>query len=157
MARRTRARRSVRYERILAVRHKKKDRKLGRSTSHRKAMMAAMVCNLIEEKRIKTTLPKAKEVRSVAEKMVTLGRKGTLAARRDAIARIRRKKYVAKLFDEIVPQFADRQGGYTRVIKLGRRRSDGSEMALLEWVGITVPNKKKKKKVEKLAKSESAA
>ncbi|MBN2302018.1 MAG: 50S ribosomal protein L17 [Lentisphaerae bacterium] len=139
------------------MRHKKKDRKLGRSSSHRKALMAALVCSLIEEKRIKTTLMKAKEAQPIADKMVTLGRRGTLASRRNAIAEIRREKIVAKLFNEIVPQFADRHGGYTRIVKLGRRRSDGSEMAILEWVGIAVPDKKKKKKTEKPEKTDAAA
>jgi len=108
-------------------------------------MLASLVCNLIEEKRIKTTLAKAKQGRSLAEKMVTLGRKGTLAARRRAIAKLSQGKRVAKLFDEIIPQFDGRSGGYTRIVKLGRRGSDGSEMAVLEWIGILPPEKKKKK------------
>ena len=126
------------------MRHKVKDKKLGRSSSHRKALMASLVCNLIEEKRIKTTLMKAKESRRVAEKMVTLGLKGTLAARRQAIATLRRPERVAILFDEIAPQFKDRPGGYTRITKLGQRRSDGSEMAILEWVGVDAPDKTRK-------------
>ena len=126
------------------MRHKVKDKKLGRSSSHRKALMASLVCNLIEEKRIKTTLMKAKESRRVAEKMVTLGLKGTLAARRQAIVTLRRPERVAILFDEIAPQFKDRPGGYTRITKLGQRRSDGSEMAILEWVGVDAPDKTRK-------------
>ncbi|MBT3294142.1 MAG: 50S ribosomal protein L17 [Verrucomicrobia bacterium] len=126
------------------MRHKVRDKKLGRSSSHRKALMASLVCHLIEEKRIKTTLMKAKEARRVAEKMVTLGLKGTLAARRQAISILRRPERVATLFDDVAPQFKERPGGYTRITKLGQRRSDGSEMAILEWVGVAVPDKKRK-------------
>ncbi len=126
------------------MRHQVRDKKLGRSSSHRKALMASLVCHLIEEKRIKTTLMKAKESRRVAEKMVTLGLKGTLAARRQAIATLRRPERVATLFDEIAPQFKERPGGYTRITKLGQRYSDGSEMAILEWVGVDAPDKKRK-------------
>ncbi len=100
--------------------------------------MASLVCNLIKENRIKTTLSKAKLARSLAEKMVTLGRKGTLSARRRALSILNQQEPVAKLFSEIVPQCEGRQGGYTRVLKLGRRRSDSSEMAILEWVGPPV-------------------
>lgn len=117
------------------MRHKCKNKKLGRSSAHREAMLAAMVCNLIESEQIKTTLPKAKLTRSLAEKMVTLGKGGSLAARRRAVARLRQEKSVKKLFDEIAGRFAERSGGYTRILKLGRRSSDGSEMAILEWVG----------------------
>lgn len=120
------------------MRHRNGNTKLGRSTSHHKAMMGALVCGLIKDKRIKTTVSKAKLTRSMAEKMVTLGRAGTLAARRQAIAKLRREDIVAILFDEIAPMFEGRNGGYTRVIKLGRRSSDGSEMALLEWVESAV-------------------
>ena len=126
------------------MRHKVRDKKLGRSSSHRKALMASLVCHLIEEKRIKTTVMKAKEARRVAEKMVTLGLKGTLAARRQAISVLRRSERVATLFDDVAPQFKERPGGYTRITKLGQRRSDGSEMAILEWVGVDVPDKKRK-------------
>jgi large subunit ribosomal protein L17 len=126
------------------MRHQVRDKKLGRSSSHRKALMASLVCHLIEEKRIKTTLMKAKESRRVAEKMVTLGLKGTLAARRQAISTLRRPERVATLFDEVAPQFKDRPGGYTRITKLGQRRSDGSEMAILEWVGVEAPDKTRK-------------
>ncbi|NQU41083.1 MAG: 50S ribosomal protein L17 [Lentisphaerae bacterium] len=125
------------------MRHQVRDKKLGRSSSHRKVLMASLVCHLIEEKRIKTTLMKAKEARRVAEKMVTLGLKGTLAARRQAISILRRPERVATLFSDVAPQFKERPGGYTRITKLGQRRSDGSEMAILEWVGVDVPNKKR--------------
>lgn len=131
------------------MRHRKGAPKLGRTSAHRKMMVASLVCSLIEQKRIKTTLAKAKLARSFAGKMVTLGRRGTLAARRRAIAQLSQKKLVAKLFDEIATEFNGRQGGYTRIVKLGRRGSDGSEMAVLEWIGTAPPTKKKKKKTDK--------
>ena len=127
------------------MRHRKNKVKLGRSPSHRSALLASLVCNFIEERRIKTTLAKAKQARTLAEKMVTLGKKGTLAARRHAIAILHRSERVAMLFSEIVPQFNDRHGGYTRIVKLGRRSSDGSEMAILEWVNVAAINRKRKK------------
>lgn len=127
------------------MRHRKTGRKLGRTTAPRQALMSALVCSLIEEKRIKTTLPKAKRP-AVWRKMVTLGREGTLAARRRAISTLHQEDKVATLFGEIAPAFADRHGGYCRILKLGRRTSDGSEMAYLEWVGIEAVSKKRKPK-----------
>lgn len=120
------------------MRHRAVRKKLGRSTSHRKALVAGLVCNLIKERRITTTVQKAKIARSAAEKMVTMARLGTLSARRRAIALLRQKDAVEALFSNIVPICEGRAGGYTRVLKLGRRSSDGSEMALLEWVGKKV-------------------
>ncbi len=116
------------------MRHRKKTVKLGRTSAHRNELLANLVCALIDNKRIKTTAPKAKAARSLAEKMVTLGKKGTLAARRQAIATLKNEKSVKELFDAVAPAFAERNGGYTRIIKLGRRISDSSEMVLLEWV-----------------------
>ena len=116
------------------MRHRKKTVKLGRTSAHRNELLANLVCALIDNKRIKTTAPKAKAARSLAEKMVTLGKKGTLAARRQAIATLKNDKSVKELFEAVAPSFADRNGGYTRIIKLGRRISDSSEMVLLEWV-----------------------
>ncbi len=116
------------------MRHRKKTVKLGRTSAHREALMASLVCHLIEERRIVTTLPKARAARTMADKMVTLGKRGTLADRRLAISRLRRKERVATLFAEIAPGFMDRQGGYTRIVKLGNRQGDGAEMAILEWV-----------------------
>jgi large subunit ribosomal protein L17 len=122
------------------MRHRKKTVKLGRTSAHRNELLANLVCALIDNKRIKTTLPKAKAARSLAEKMVTLGKKGTLAARRQAIATLKNEKSVKELFDAIAPTFTGRSGGYTRIIKLGRRISDSSEMVLLEWVeGVSAP------------------
>ena len=116
------------------MRHRKKTVKLGRTSAHRNELLANLVCGLIEHRRIKTTFAKAKAARSLAEKMVTLGKKGTLAARRQAIAKLKQEGLVRVLFDEIAPGFQSRAGGYTRILKLGRRMSDSSEMVLLEWV-----------------------
>jgi large subunit ribosomal protein L17 len=116
------------------MRHRKKTIKLGRTGAHRDELLANLVCALIDTKRIKTTLPKAKAARSLAEKMVTLGKKGTLAARREAISTLRQPDSVKELFERIAPAFADRAGGYTRIVKLGQRMSDSAEMVVLEWV-----------------------
>jgi len=146
------------------MRHRKKSSKLGRSSAHRRTTLASVVCGLILERRIKTTLAKARQARSLAEKMVTVGRKyhaaedkgAQVAARRRAISVLGRKKAVAILIDEIVPGFEGRNGGYTRIVKVGRRRSDGSEMAILEWV-TAAPAENKKKKKKKKSDSDKAA
>ena len=116
------------------MRHRKRTVKLGRRSAHRNELLANLVCALIDNKRIKTTLPKARAARSLAEKMVTLGKKGTLAHRRQAISTLKQVDSVKELFDNVAPVFADRAGGYTRIVKLGRRMSDSSEMVLLEFV-----------------------
>ncbi|MBL7012710.1 MAG: 50S ribosomal protein L17 [Kiritimatiellales bacterium] len=121
------------------MRHRVKKIKLGRRGAHRDSMLANMVCSLIIERRIKTTLAKAKVVAPMANKMVTLGKKGTLAARRNALSKIKQEAAVKKLFEEIAPGFANRAGGYTRITKLGPRMSDASEMAILEWVEAAEP------------------
>ncbi len=115
------------------MRHRVKDKKLGRSSSHRDMAIAATVCNLIKRGRVKTTLSKARQTRSMAEKMVTIARDGGIHARRILVSRLRDKTCSGKLIDEIAPRFAERKGGYTRIVKLGPRMSDGSEMVLLEW------------------------
>jgi len=120
------------------MRHQKKTVKLGRTAEHRKALLANQVCSLIEHQRIKTTLAKAKAVRPLAEKMVTLGKQGSLHASRTALAVLRQKTAVKKLFDDIAPRSADRKGGYTRIIKLGVRKSDAAAVALIEWVDAPV-------------------
>ena len=109
-------------------------RKLGRPTAHRNAMLRGMVTYLIENGSIETTLPRAKEVRSLAEKMITLGKKNTLASRRQALAFITKEDAVKKLFDEVAPSYANRSGGYTQIFKLGPRRGDAAEMALIKFV-----------------------
>ena len=116
------------------MRHQKKTIKLGRTAEHRKALLANQVCSLIEHERIKTTLAKAKAVRPLAEKMVTLGKTGSLHGRRTALAVLRQKNAVKKLFDNIAPRSADRKGGYTRIIRLGQRKSDSASVAFIEWV-----------------------
>ena len=109
-------------------------RKLGRPTAHRNAMLRGMVTYLIENGSIETTLTRAKEVRSLAEKMITLGKKNTLASRRQALAFITKEDVVKKLFDEVAPAYADRNGGYTQIYKLGPRRGDAAEMAIIKLV-----------------------
>ena len=109
-------------------------RKLGRPTDHRRAMLRGLVTNLLKYGRIETTLTRAKETRSLAEKMITLGKQNTLHSRRQTLAFITEEDVVKKLFDEIAPKFSDRQGGYTRVIKTGVRRGDCAPMAIIELV-----------------------
>ncbi len=116
------------------MRHQKKTLKLGLTAAHRKALLANQVCSLIEHHRINTTLAKAKAVRPLAEKMVTLGKKGSLHARRTALATLRQADAVKKLFNDIAPRSADRKGGYTRIIRLGQRKSDSASIAFIEWV-----------------------
>jgi len=132
------------------MRHRLLTVKLGRTTSQREALFASMVSNLILVKRCKTTLPKARYAKRVADKMVTLGKKGTLAARRQALSTLKQEPAVKELFSAVAPAMQDRQGGYTRIIKLGKRISDSSEMCILEWVDF-VPKAKKAKKGEEEA------
>ncbi len=116
------------------MRHQKKTVKLGRTAEHRNALLANQVCSLITHQRIMTTLAKAKAVRPLAEQMVTLGKNGSLHARRMAFSTLRQKDAVKKLFDEIAPRSTDRNGGYTRIVRLGQRKSDSASMAFIEWV-----------------------
>ena len=116
------------------MRHRKQNTKFGRSKSHRAALVSMLVVALIKDKSIKTTVQKAKVARQAAEKMVTLARKGTVAARRLAAARLHDEGAVAKLFSEIVPMQEGRPCGFTRIVKIGQRSSDGAEMAVLAWV-----------------------
>src|SRR5580765_1173326 len=139
------------------MRHQKKTIKLGRTAEHRKALLANQVCSLIQHQRIKTTLAKAKAVRPLAEKMVTLGKKGSIHARRTALATLRQKNAVRKLFDDIAPRSAERNGGYTRIVKLGQRQSDSAPMAFIEWVDKTevIEAKPEEEKKAKRKKTES--
>ena len=109
-------------------------RKLGRTSDHRRAMMRAMVTYLFENGKIETTVTRAKEVRAVAEKMITLGKTDTLHAKRQVFAYITKEDVAKKVFDEIAPSYEDRNGGYTRIIKTGMRRGDAAEMAIIELV-----------------------
>ena len=139
------------------MRHRKRTAKLGRTGQHRNAMLANLVSSLIKHKRVTTTVAKAKAARSVAEKMVTLGKSGTLHARRLAAARLRHQArtlhrtkagretwranedLVRILFEELAPSFKERNGGYTRIVKLGQRQGDAAQRAILEWVDFTAP------------------
>ncbi len=120
------------------MRHQRKTVKLGRKEGHRKSMLANLAVSLIEHNRIKTTLAKAKALRPLAEKLVTIGKKNTLHARRTAKAVLRQDEAVTKLFAEIAPRAASRKGGYTRIIKLVQRQSDAAEVAFIEWVDAPV-------------------
>ena len=118
------------------MRHRKKTVKLQRDTAHRRSLLANLACSLIEHGRIRTTVAKAKALRPIAEKMVTLAKRGDLHARRQAVAFLRQKQIVSKLFSEIAPVCEDRQGGYCRITKLGARSSDSAPMAYIEWTDI---------------------
>ena len=147
------------------MRHQKKTIKLGRTAEHRKALLANQICSLIEYQRIKTTLAKAKAVRPLAEKMVTLGKRGSIHARRTALATLRQENAVKKLFDDIAPRSTDRNGGYTRIVKLGQRKSDSAAMAFIEWVDAgqvieekaAEEKKAKRKEAEPIAKQKEPA
>ncbi len=147
------------------MRHQVRKKRLDRTSSHRIAMFRNMVTSLIEVERITTTLTKAKMLRSIAEKMVTLAKNGTLHARRQAASVVRTPQAVQKLFSELGPRFKDRKGGYTRVLKLGFRHGDGAPMALIEYLGYqsgaaaplrTQEEKKKKVPGKKSAKPKKA-
>lgn len=116
------------------MRHRKAGRKLGRNGSHRKALFRNMVTSLLAHEKIQTTDAKAKEVRRIAERLITLGKRGDLHARRQALAYIREKDVVAKLFGELSPRYAQRPGGYTRIVKVGNRRGDNAPVSILELV-----------------------
>ena len=116
------------------MRHRRSGRKLGRDASHRKALYSNLAGSLIEHGRIKTTEAKAKSVKPVVEQMITLGRRGDVHARRQALAYLRSQDVVYKLFSDVAPRFADRPGGYTRIVKLGPRQGDSAEMVYLELV-----------------------
>ncbi|OEU50822.1 MAG: 50S ribosomal protein L17 [Desulfobulbaceae bacterium S3730MH12] len=117
------------------MRHRKSGRKLGRTSAHREAMFRNMVTSLFEHERIVTTREKAKELRPIAEKMITLAKRGDLHARRQALSYIRSKDIVEKLFTDIQEQFVDRKGGYTRILQTGSRKGDSAPMAIIELVG----------------------
>ncbi len=121
------------------MRHHRKGKKLGRDSAHRKALYSNLAGALIEHGRIKTTLAKAKAVKPIAEQMITLGRRGDLAARRQALAYLRSNDVVTMLFSDVAPRFADRPGGYSRIVKLGPRFGDSAEMVYLEFVDYVPP------------------
>src|SRR5215471_5089293 len=136
------------------MRHQKKTIKLGRTAEHRRALLANQVCALIQHQRIKTTLAKAKAVRPLAERMVTLGKNGSIHARRRALALLGQKSVVKKLFDDVAQRSAERNGGYTRIVKLGARKSDSARMAFIEWVDAEHIVEEKPKKEKKAKRKE---
>ena len=137
------------------MRHAKRNRKLGREHEHRQAMLANMACSLIEHEQIKTTLPKAKDLRRVVDRLITLGKRGDLHARRQAIAAIGDEAMAAKLFDTLAERYKERPGGYTRVLKAGFRYGDAAPMAIIELVDRD-PDAKGKIDRERVAAEEAA-
>jgi len=133
------------------MRHGKDGYKLRRSPAHRRALLRNLAASVVEKNRITTTLAKAKAVQPIVEKMVGLGKSGTLADKRRAFAYFFRRQTVQKLFDEVAPRFMDRRGGYTRVIRSDFRKGDGAETAIIEFVDFQYVAKEKKKKKEKKA------
>jgi large subunit ribosomal protein L17 len=133
------------------MRHQVKRSYLRRNSAHRTALLRNLATSVIERERVRTTLAKARNVRPLVEKMITLGKKGTLAARRSALAFLTKEAAVTKLFAEIAPRFQVRAGGYTRIVKLDRRSGDGAAMAYIELVGSEFKKKARKKKKEKPA------
>ncbi|MFC1725212.1 50S ribosomal protein L17 [candidate division KSB1 bacterium] len=131
------------------MKHRRVGRKLGVTKSHRKALLSNLAISLFEKKSIRTTLSKAKEVSRYSERLITFGKKNTVAARRHVYKFLKSHKIVKELFDEIAPNYSDRDGGYTRVLKLGTRPGDGAEMAIVELLGYKKAKKKKKEKAEK--------
>jgi len=127
------------------MRHQRAGKKLGRDAAHRKALYANLAGALIEHGRIKTTVTKAKAVKPIAEQMITLGRRGDLHARRQAVAFLRSKDVVHKLFDEVAPRYKDRPGGYSRIVKIGPRPGDAAEMAYLELVDFSAEEQAEEK------------
>jgi large subunit ribosomal protein L17 len=136
------------------MRHNVKGRKLGRTTEHRQAMFRNQLASLVESGRIVTTLSKAKELRPIAEKVVTKGKRGSVDARRQVRRWISQRELVKKLFDEVAPRFQERNGGYLRIMKLGPRPGDGAEMAILEFVDFQIEGADKKAAAGKDAKAD---
>lgn len=134
------------------MRHLVAHKKLGRNSAQRKALLRSLVTSFLEKERIRTTLAKAKATRPLAEKMITLSRTNSLHARRRALKFIYKKDVMKKMFEEIGPRFSERPGGYTRIVKLGPRDGDGSEMAVLEMIGSEMKKKVKKKAAKEKAK-----
>jgi len=137
------------------MRHRVASKKLGRNSAHRKALLRNLVTSFMEKERIRTTLAKAKATRPLAEKMITLSRTNSLHARRRALRFIYKKDVVKKMFEEIGPRFSERPGGYTRIVKVGSRAGDGTEMAVLEMIGSELKKKTKKKSIKEKAKEKS--
>ncbi len=140
------------------MRHKKAGYKLGRNTSHRRSMLRNLVTSVIVEERVETTVPKAKAAKPIVEKMITLGKRGDLAARRLALSYLMTGESVVKLFDTVGPRFGDRNGGYTRIIRTGWNKGDGADKAFLELLGSEkILDEKKEKRAEARAKKAAEA
>ncbi|MGA2410294.1 MAG: 50S ribosomal protein L17 [Candidatus Binataceae bacterium] len=139
------------------MRHLNQGRKLNRTSSHRKALFRNLVLSLIEHERIKTTDAKAKELRRYADRMVTLGKRGDLSARRLAFAFMQSRDAVKKLFDEIAPRFKERAGGYTRVVKFGVRRGDAAPLSIIEFTGVSEAADTKKPRKKRAARRDQQA
>jgi len=137
------------------MRHRLANKKLGRNSAQRKALLRSLVTSFLEKERINTTLAKAKALRPLAEKMITLAKKNSLHARRKVLRFVYKKNVVKKLFEDIGPRFTERPGGYTRIIKTGQRAGDGAQLAIIELVGSEY--KKKSKKKEKLSEKAKAS
>ena len=140
------------------MRHRRAGKKLGRDSAHRRALYANLASALIEHGRIETTAAKAKAVKPVAEQMITLGRRGDIHARRQALAFLRSQEVVHQLFSEVAPRFLDRPGGYTRIVRIGPRQGDGAEMVYLELVDYTpqapaAPARRREREAETAAAS----
>jgi len=135
------------------MRHRNEGRKLSRNTSHRRALLRNLVTALLEHGRLMTTLPKAKEIRPLAEHMITLGKRDSLHARRQVHSYLLKDETAKKVFDTIAPKFADRKGGYSRIIRLGNRKGDGADIAIIELLGSELETKK----AERAAKAEEKA
>ncbi|HQF97320.1 MAG TPA: 50S ribosomal protein L17 [Candidatus Aminicenantes bacterium] len=132
-------------------------RKLGRTTAHREMLLRNLATSLIEKERVRTTVAKAKELRPFVEKLITMGKTGTLAARRRALAVLMKEDAVTRLFETVAPRFSERAGGYTRIVKLSPRKGDGAEMAVIELVGSEFKAKEKKKKDKEKSKKPAKA
>src|SRR2546422_11499109 len=138
------------------MRHKNAHRKLSRNTSHRRALLRNLVTDFLDHGRLMTTLPKAKEVRPLAEKMITLGKRDSLHSRRQLYAYLLREAVAKKVFETIAPRFSDRKGGYSRIIKLGNRKGDGADLAIIELLGSELEVKKAEKAEKAKEKAEKA-
>jgi large subunit ribosomal protein L17 len=139
------------------MRHRLAGKKLGRTSSHRMAMLRNMVTELLEKEKITTTISKAKALRPFTEKMITLGKRDSLHARRQALAVVRKKSVVHKLFDSLGPRYADRNGGYTRIIRLGYRKGDSAENAIIELIGSEDSDQPVEKETPKKSKAKAKA
>jgi large subunit ribosomal protein L17 len=137
------------------MRHHRAGRRLGRDASHRKALLRTLATQFLDQEKLITTVPKAKELRPFAEKIITLAKRETLHARRQALAVLRKKTVVAKLFETLAPRFADRNGGYCRIVRLGVRKGDAAELAIIELIGSEYQPAKPAKGAKKGAKGES--